>query len=409
MTNTSADVRAAVAVIGGGYAGISVAKGLDEFARVTLVEPRDAFVHNVAALRALVEPEWLPRIFLPYHRLLAHGSVVRDRAVSVDAGRVTLASGAELTPDFIVLATGSTYPYPAKSGTDETATAIHRYRKSHDELAQAGRVLIVGAGPTGLELAGEISDRWPEKRITIIEPAPEILAGPYKQELRDEVRRQLEERGVTFVLGEALAAEPESPPVTFGPFATSTTAGRTIEADIWFRCYGLTPVSDYLSGELANTRLPDGSIEVTPELLVKGQADVFAVGDVAAADLKTAGRAGREAELVVANIRALVDGGELQAYEPAAPAIVIPLGPSGGASELPGQDEIAGAATTAAIKGEHLLAPTPSAKGSDSRSRPLPALIDRRAERACFQALSGMELGGLEPPTSWVRSRRSPS
>ena len=76
---------------------------------------------------------------------------------------------------------------------------------------------------------------------------------------------------------------------------------------------------------------------MTPELQVQGHANVFALGDVADADLKTAGRAGREAEVVVANIRALVEGGELQAYEPMPPAIVIPLGPSGGASELPGQ------------------------------------------------------------------------
>ena len=210
-------------------------------------------------------------IFFPYDHLLANGRVVRDRAVAVDAGSVTLASGAELTPDFIVLATGSTYPYPAKSGTDETATAVVRYRASHEELVQAGRVLIVGAGPTGLELAGEISDRWPEKQITILEPEPEILAGPYKQELREEVRRQLEERGVEFVLGEALTAEPESPPVTFGPFAVSTKAGRTIEADIWFRCHGLTPVSDYLRGDLASARLPDGSIEVTPSSRSRGR------------------------------------------------------------------------------------------------------------------------------------------
>ena len=318
MSNASADTRPTVAVIGGGYAGGAAAKALDEFASVTLVEPRDAFVHNVAALRALVEPEWLPRIFLPYDRLLANGRVLRDRAVAVEPGRVTLASGAELTPDFIVLATGSTYPYPAKSGTDETATAISRYRESHDELARAGRVLIVGAGPTGLELAGEISDRWPEKRITILESEPDILAGPYRQDLRDELRRQLEERGVEFVLGEALTAEPESPPVTVGPFAVSTGAGRTIEADIWFRCHGLTPVSGYLRGDLAGTRLPDGSIEVTPELQVSGQTTVFALGDASAADLKTAGRAGREAEVVVANIRALVEGGELQAYEPSA-------------------------------------------------------------------------------------------
>ncbi len=157
------------------------------------------------------------------------------------------------------------------------------------------------------------------------------------------------------MLGEALAAEPESLPVTFGPFAVSTEAGRTIEADIWFRCHGLAFVSDYLRGELASARLPDGSIEVTPQLQVKGQTNVFALGDVADADLKTAGRAGREAQAVVANIRALVEGGELQTYEPSPPSIVIPLGPSGGASELAGQDEVAGAETTAAIKGEHMF------------------------------------------------------
>ena len=94
---------------------------------------------------------------------------------------------------------------------------------------------------------------------------------------------------------------------------------------------------------------------MTPELLVKGQTAVFALGDASAADLKTAGRAGRQAEIVAANIRALAEGGELQAYEPSPPAIVIPLGPNGGASELPGSDEIAGAEQTAAIKGEHMF------------------------------------------------------
>jgi apoptosis-inducing factor 2 len=355
MTDPSAPDRATVVVVGGGYGGSSAAKALDGFADVTLVEPRDAFVHNVAALRALVEPEWLLRIFYPYDRLLANGRVVRSRAVAVEAGRVELASGEVLTPDFVVIATGSTYPYPAKSGTDETSAALDRYRSSHEELARAGRVLIAGAGPTGLELAGEISARWPEKRIAIVEPEPDVLAGPYRQDLREEVRRQLGERGVEFVLGESLVPEPESPPALYVPLAATTSAGRTIQADIWFRCHGLAPVSGYLRGELAGVRLSDGSIEVTPELLVKGQTAVFALGDAASADLKTAGRAGRQADVVVANIRALVEEGELSAYEPSPPAIVIPLGPSGGASQLPSQDDIAGAETTAAIKGEHMF------------------------------------------------------
>jgi NADH dehydrogenase FAD-containing subunit len=355
MTDAGATRRAVVVVIGGGYGGYAAAQALDEAADVTLVERRDAFVHNVAALRALVDREWLPRIFLPYDRLLTNGRIVHDRAVAVDSRRVELASGAELTPDYLVLATGSTYPFPAKTHTDETAEAIRRYEASHDELEKAERVLIVGAGPTGLELAGEITDRWPEKAVTILEPEPDILAGPYRQDLRDEVRRQLRQRGVELLLGDPLVAEPAARPATVAPIAVETVSGRRVEADLWFRCHGLASVSDYLRGDLAEARLPDGSVEVNAELQVAGQPKVFALGDVANADLKTAGRAGRQAAVVAANVRALIEGGELEPYEPSPPAIVIPLGPSGGASELPGQDEIAGEEKTAAIKGEHMF------------------------------------------------------
>src|SRR3984893_5699342 len=110
--------RPSVVVLGGGYAGINVAKSLDDVADVVLVEPKDAFVHNVAALRALVDPSWLPRIYLPYDGLLAAGRVMRDRAAKIDAGRVELASGGQIDADYIVLATGSAYPFPAKSDID---------------------------------------------------------------------------------------------------------------------------------------------------------------------------------------------------------------------------------------------------------------------------------------------------
>jgi len=66
------------------------------------VDPAEAFLHNVAAWRALVEPEWLDRIFLPYEHLLTRGRFVRDRAVAIDGRRVTLASGDVLEPDYLV-------------------------------------------------------------------------------------------------------------------------------------------------------------------------------------------------------------------------------------------------------------------------------------------------------------------
>src|SRR5580658_1444099 len=86
MTANDQTGKPVVVVIGGGYGGTAVAKALDETTDVVLVEPRDGFMHNIAALRALVDPSWLPRIFFPYAGLLANGRVVQDRAVLVEPG-----------------------------------------------------------------------------------------------------------------------------------------------------------------------------------------------------------------------------------------------------------------------------------------------------------------------------------
>src|ERR1700722_8736581 len=150
-----------VVVVGGGYGGTAVAKALDETSEVVLVEPKDAFMHNIAALRALVDPSWLPKIFLPYAGLLSQGRVVRDRATVVDPHQVVTASGEEIFADYIVLASGSRYPFPAKTDMVDTLRAQEQVRRTHMALTQAERVLLVGAGPVGIELAGEIRHVWP--------------------------------------------------------------------------------------------------------------------------------------------------------------------------------------------------------------------------------------------------------
>src|SRR3979411_3107630 len=127
------------AVGGGGYGGPPVASARDARSDVVLVEPKDAFMHNIAALRALVDPSWLPRIFLPYGRLLTNGRVVRDRAVVVDPHRVVTASGEEISADYVVLATGSRYPFPAKTDLVDANHAQEHVRQTHRALAQADR------------------------------------------------------------------------------------------------------------------------------------------------------------------------------------------------------------------------------------------------------------------------------
>src|SRR5690606_24902745 len=100
-------MRPTVVIVGGGYAGITLAKALDGEASVVLVEPKDTFFHNVAVLRGLVDPTWIDRLFLSYDRLLTHGRVVHDRVVRAEASGVQLRSGTSIAADYVVLATGS--------------------------------------------------------------------------------------------------------------------------------------------------------------------------------------------------------------------------------------------------------------------------------------------------------------
>src|SRR5580700_3135567 len=345
-----------VVVVGGGYGGTAVAKALDETSEVVLVEPKDAFMHNIAALRALVDPSWLPKIFLPYAGLLTNGRVVRDRAVVVDPHQVVTASGEEITADYVVLATGSRYPFPAKTDLVDTHHAQEQVRQTHQALTQADRVLLVGAGPVGIELAGEIRQVWPEKSIVLLDVADEVLGGPYKAELKAELRRQLLETRVELILGSPLREAPPTEPGELGTFTLATEAGTEITSDIWFRCYGVVPNSDYLAGTLASARRADGFIEVGPTLQVAGQTTVFAVGDVSTADAKMAGFAAREAATVADNINALTQGrSDLTNYESMGVAIAVPIGPTGGAGQFPGQDEIVGSETIAEVKGRELM------------------------------------------------------
>jgi len=351
-------MTATVAVIGGGYGGIAAAKALDQIADVCLIEPRETFVHNVAALRAVTDPDWIGRLFLPYSRLLARGRVIQDRAVRVDAGSVTLGSGEQIAADYIVLATGSRYPFPAKPDLDEAAAASARLHAAHRALAGARHALLLGAGPVGLELAGEIKAAWPEKPVTIIDPARDILSGAYPDEFRAELRSQLAALGVTLILGTPLAGEPPTAPATAQAFTATTRDGTAIAVGIWFRCYGAEPVTGYLAGGLQTARQDDGHLRVTGQLQLQGHPAVFAIGDITAIpEAKRAQAALAHAQVAAANIASLISGSpDLASYSPQPPGISVPLGPAGGASYAP-RTGIVHAETTAQIKGADLMIP----------------------------------------------------
>ena len=173
--------------------------------------------------------------------------------------------------------------------------------------------MIVGAGPAGLELSGEIKAFYPDKQVTIADVSEDILAGPYDQALRDELRRQLGDLGIDLRLGAALSELPSAPPATLAPIAIATEDGGELVADIWFRAFGVRAHSDYLEGGSLDERRDEGGyVRVDEHLRVVGEDRVFALGDLADADRDMAGIATAQAEVVAANVRALIAGtGEL--------------------------------------------------------------------------------------------------
>ncbi|MDA3646267.1 FAD-dependent oxidoreductase [Saccharopolyspora indica] len=351
-------MSATVVVVGGGYAGIAVARELDAVADVVLVEPRESFFHNVAALRGLVDPAWTDRLFYPYDHLLTRGRVVRDRAVEVDPTGVALASGDRIAADYVVLATGSTYPFPAKSAETGTTAAKARIRATREALTGAEHVLLLGAGPVGLELAGELKAAWPDKRVTILDPAEDLLPD-FPPEFRAELRNQLADLEVDLLLGSPLREKPPTTPGERAEFTAIAHDDRKITADIWFRCFGVQPNSDYLSPELAKHRNPDGAIQVQPDLRLPGVENVFAIGDVTAIpEPKMARAAGDHATTAAENIKSLLQNQRTQnTYAAAPPAIALPLGPTGGASYT-AETGVLDATTTSQIKGQTLTTET---------------------------------------------------
>lgn len=352
---------AKVVVIGGGYGGITVAGGLDDVADVTLVEQKDQFVHHAAALRATVDSVWGHTIFMPYTRLLTRGQVVHGPAMSVEGTTVHVAGHDPIEADYLVLATGTTYPYPAKHLVSQSAVAKARLDVTREALANARSVLLVGAGTVGVEFAGELTSTFPDLHLIMVDKADTILGTPgYKDELRQTITRQLEERGVELVLGSPLAYVPPTDVGTLSPFQVSTADGRTIEADIWFLCHGSQTASGYLGRSYADKVRPNGKVRVNEYMRVSGTENVYAVGDITdVPESKRADAARAHARVVIANIRDQLVGREPSTtYAPGKEWVILPLGPEGGASQLVepnGATRVVGPEETAEIKGTDLM------------------------------------------------------
>ncbi len=353
---------ATVAVLGGGYGGITVAKSLDAVAEVTLIEQRDKFVHHSAVLRAAVDEIWEDAIFMSYQSLLQRGRIHRGTVAKLEGNTIYLFGQEPITADYIVIATGSMYPFPAKHLDAVTEVTRHRLAQLHHGLHVARKVLIVGGGLVGLEMAGELKSALPKLEVIVLERESEILPQKYYiPEFRNLILEQAKNMGIEFITNDSLESFPLDPPAVLGHFTVKTRAGRIISADMWFQCYGARPVTGFLTSSTYRDCLSEnGAIKVQSTLQLVGYDNVYAIGDVTdVAESKRADAARSHARVVVSNIADQIDGQQpAHRYRPSVNWVVLPLGPKHGATQLldnNGRLKVEGAAQTVDIKGNDLM------------------------------------------------------
>jgi len=294
-----------IVIVGAGFGGLEAAYRLAGApVSITLVDRRNhhlfqPLLYQVAtASLATSEIAWPVRYLL---RGRPDVTTLFATVTGVDTERkCVLLDGDDTLPyDTLILATGARHAYfghdewePFAPGlkTLEDATtlrrrilvAFERAERESDPERRAALLtfVIVGAGPTGVELAGTIAelaqDTLPpdfrnidthKARVVLIEAGPRVLAG-FSDDLSAYAQRSLKSLGVEVVLGQAVT-ECSSDGVVYG--------GKTLQAKtlIWAAGVRASPAAEWLGAPADGA----GRLQVLPDLTVPGHPDIFAIGD----------------------------------------------------------------------------------------------------------------------------------
>ncbi|HEX2667926.1 MAG TPA: NAD(P)/FAD-dependent oxidoreductase [Gammaproteobacteria bacterium] len=296
-----------VVIVGGGFAGLQAAKRLGSRPgiEVTLVDRHNHHVFQPLLYQVAMAQLSPADIAVPLRAVLSRHANVRVyqgevTGVDIVARRVTTSFG-ELPYDYLLLASGASHAYfghdewePLAPGlkTLEHAREIRRRVLNAYEAAECStdpklqkRLLsfvIVGGGPTGVELAGAIAEmgrftlakdfrniHTELTRVVLVEAGPRLLSAlPAK--LSDYAARALTELGVEVLTGTA---------VTGIDAAGVELGGRRIEAGtvLWAAGVTASPLGKLLGVEMDR----QGRVGVQPDLSVPGHPELFVAGDLA--------------------------------------------------------------------------------------------------------------------------------
>jgi len=297
-----------VVVIGAGFGGLSVAKALAKASvHVTLIDRRNYHLFQPLLYQVATAGLSPADIAMPIRSILSrqrNAVVVLGRVMAIDtATRIVSTDASEIPYDILIVATGARHAY---FGHDEwksvalglkkieDATGIRRQILLSFELAESTghpaerrrllNFVIVGGGPTGVELAGAIAELARkalasdfrhidprQARVILIEAGPRLLA-TFPEKLAAAAQRALKRLGVEVRVGQR---------VTQCDACGVVVAGERIEARtiLWAAGVAASPAAKWLQAEADRA----GRVRVGSDLQLPGHPEIFVIGDTAAA------------------------------------------------------------------------------------------------------------------------------
>jgi apoptosis-inducing factor 2 len=232
---------------GGAYVSVALSKSLPPNFELILINPRPYRICLPASLRLVVSdtnnldnPE--TGALIPYDKIFSGNPNARFVHASVTAvlpsegnskGKVILNTNEQLAYDALILATGSKWGGAIDFPEGDEKVLLDYINARREEFKNAKEILIVGGGPAGIELAGEIKDIWPSKPITILQRGSKLLSSVYPDGFRNRIAKQLKARGVNLIFEDALDIDSEARIATVGELQTfKTKGGRELKADL---------------------------------------------------------------------------------------------------------------------------------------------------------------------------------
>ncbi|TPX19127.1 uncharacterized protein E0L32_011200 [Thyridium curvatum] len=284
-----------IVIVGAAFAGYHAARLLtstlpkDSPYRVVVVEPNSHFNFTWVLPRFCVVDGHEHKAFIPYGGGLpgAGGKSdigkpvkwIRDRVVSVGKKTVKLRdSGEELPYEFLIIATGSSVKdgLPSRVGSEDKASGVELLRGMQRKIRDAKKVVVVGGGAAGVELATDAADKYPDKKIVLVHSRHAVMQR-FGAGLQKGAAENLKRLGVEVILEDRVVSEDEA------SRTVTLRSGKEIDCDCFINCTGQKPSSEILAEISPSSILPDGHIKVKPTLQVADDAlpNVYACGDVA--------------------------------------------------------------------------------------------------------------------------------